>query len=743
MSSPHAKQTAKIIEGVVALCLGSADRVVWVDQADAAAFNDGQRLFLPVPTGQDEREYKLLLAMAFREVAKLQSCDSAKMASIAGELHACAGVLEDVRIKHVLGKEYLGTPAIFEEAAAIACDLLLSPDAAPLNPQSAVFMAVWGEAHAAMLGSDLARSTAQSLRANAEHGSDSQAIGAALTLAARAHLCDSTHEVVSLANDVLTALKLPEQKQEPQPEQQQEPGQQDEQSSAQGGEPQKADDAPTEGSNGAEGQDEPGQQHEQSGEQGDVPQEADDAANEGSSDAEGQDEPGQQDEQPSMQGDDPQGVDDAAAEGSSGASGQGHPGDESEGSDAGAEPGSVGDSSAEAGGQGEDGANGQSESTGQGGNPGEVGDSQGAPASSPDPLSEALARARGFDKARDVSEQASELGRVAKAAQEGGGEGAPDSEVLAAIREALNDPNNASAALEEVAMGHPGEITGQAEAGAALQSEVAAIEASAEDGAAELTQASAQWGGNELRGETYGAQDHRLSGIQSRLVTVMLRELQDKRRRPFQRGATGSRVATSHLWKLKALGDPRVFRKKTPVAGVDCAVAILLDSSGSMQDRMEPAVDVTYALALALQRIQGTQIAIDVFPGGHYQASHELLAFKENLHGARERLRAVEAGGGTPTGSALAARLPKLRAAKREKNHVWLITDGWPDPHEAVMAAGLIREMEAEGIDVFGIGIQANLSHLVPRSVTVSSVEELAGAIERLFKSEVVQRLAA
>jgi hypothetical protein len=68
-TSPRA--VMRIIEGIAAMCLGAAGNVIWVDETDAAAFSDGERLYLPRPLGFHEEEYALLLALALREVARI------------------------------------------------------------------------------------------------------------------------------------------------------------------------------------------------------------------------------------------------------------------------------------------------------------------------------------------------------------------------------------------------------------------------------------------------------------------------------------------------------------------------------------------------------------------------------------------------------------------------------------------------------------------------------------------------
>lgn len=68
-------------------------------------------------------------------------------------------------------------------------------------------------------------------------------------------------------------------------------------------------------------------------------------------------------------------------------------------------------------------------------------------------------------------------------------------------------------------------------------------------------------GGDELAVAEDNASRSLLDAVPARLVSVLLRELQDLKRRPFLRAASGAKVAASQVWKLKRLGDVRVFQE--------------------------------------------------------------------------------------------------------------------------------------------------------------------------------------
>jgi uncharacterized protein YegL len=682
MSSPDLKQVVRTIEGVVALCLGSSGRVVWVDQSDAAAFNDGDKVYLPAPTGSHPGEYDLLLAIALREVAKVSFSQAGHISGASNEAKPYAECVEEARLKKMLSVEYRGSPAIFDKAAGIAagifCDGASDGD---LLAAQANRLAVWGAAHDAVLGTSGSAEVVAQLRDLALKVTPAEQVDAAIELARDTSGTTSTEESVALGLRIAAALR--QQQPEPPPQEQpQEPPPQEQEQDAEGeagaNEPAAGDKSDDE-STGSPGDSQAGD---------DEPAEPQEGA------------PGN-DGATADEGDDAGDADGASSKGAGG--GQDKAGDGSGGGDsasgATAQPGdstSPGASSEEA--APEDGGDGQPDG---------------------DILSDALAKARGHKKARDVAAQAAELERAAQDGQDL--EELTESQVEA-LRAALDEPVE----------------PGQAVLVAAAQAGAADNEASEDC----LGDVSLQLGGNALA-EALPPGSNLLTGVPARLVSVLMREYQDKRRRPFQRGVSGQQIAVSQAWRLKAMGDVRVFRKRAPASGIDAAVSFLLDTSGSMDEvGIEAAAAVTYSMALAHQRIAGTQVSIDVFPG-RMSESEQMLGFKQNLRAAEDRLKAVVASGGTPTGSAIAKRLTLLLATRSVKKVMYVITDGRPDPGEMQLTRHLVRTASEAGVIMIGVGINADVRDLFPISCQVSGVADLADALERLFKTVLVDRLAA
>ncbi|WP_279473524.1 hypothetical protein [Aeromonas caviae] len=103
----------------------------------------------------------------------------------------------------------------------------------------------------------------------------------------------------------------------------------------------------------------------------------------------------------------------------------------------------------------------------------------------------------------------------------------------------------------------------------------------------------------------------------------------------------GKRFVTSRFNRFKQ-GDLRVYRSKARNLGIDSAIMVLLDLSGSMNCQEVVAKNACLALALAVQQIDGAVIGIQSF--GDWNV--DLLRFREDPATTSSRLDLICAGGG-------------------------------------------------------------------------------------------------
>lgn len=246
--------------------------------------------------------------------------------------------------------------------------------------------------------------------------------------------------------------------------------------------------------------------------------------------------------------------------------------------------------------------------------------------------------------------------------------------------------------------------------------------------------------GMSLAPQTTGglAIDTRLQGIQAKLATVLQRELQERRRRPRRLAFSGESIAAARYWRLEQLGDTRVFIKRKPVTGIDCAATIVIDSSISTKPFLHVSLEVAVAFSLALQRL-GVRTKVVRFPGVE-TVTETLQRFGEPARVCVKRIADVSAGGGTPMGAAAAMELPLLLEQRKLKHVMAFITDGQARDHELLRAT--LQSAADADVLVVGVGIGYDVSAYIPQSVRIQTVAELPAALERLFRESIGAVLA-
>lgn len=187
--------------------------------------------------------------------------------------------------------------------------------------------------------------------------------------------------------------------------------------------------------------------------------------------------------------------------------------------------------------------------------------------------------------------------------------------------------------------------------------------------------------------------------------------------------------------KLHSLitGNTKVFLRKGEKVGVNAAVHILIDSSGSMAGKeMLLASQACFAVASALQSIKGISVGVTTFPGervvydasqqAHWQTVTPILRHGEKMH-TRFAMSGV---GSTPLDAALWWTMQQLYPMPESRKMILIITDGCPDDSQLAKAA--ITEAVKLGLEVYGIGIvNTSILSLLPNtSSVINSIAELA-----------------
>ena len=197
-----------------------------------------------------------------------------------------------------------------------------------------------------------------------------------------------------------------------------------------------------------------------------------------------------------------------------------------------------------------------------------------------------------------------------------------------------------------------------------------------------------------------------------------------------QRRCSIGRRGTLHANSLHRLqvGNDRVFQKESVQLGLNTAVHILLDVSGSMAGApMSLANRACFAVATALSHIRDVNPAVTAFPA----VTETNSVFPIMRHGqAVPDIFDLRASGGTPLAGAVWWVLQTMLHLKERRKIILVITDGMPDNQLAANnAIGVAQEL---GFEVYGLGIRdEHITHLLPHTCRV--VNDLSDLVPSMF----------
>lgn len=207
---------------------------------------------------------------------------------------------------------------------------------------------------------------------------------------------------------------------------------------------------------------------------------------------------------------------------------------------------------------------------------------------------------------------------------------------------------------------------------------------------------------------------------------------------------TGRPVPTE-LWRLRT-GNANVFEIEEEGVDPDTAVMLLLDVSGSVRGAQLALIQMTaMAVTDALEGAHGVKTAVYAFPGanGDGRRVDQIKALDERAQSANSAIASLRADGGTPLAEALYAVGPELAASTHAGKVLFVVTDGKPDDEQAAREALLAAK--AQGIDVIGIGVRADVVPLFERGLRIEDIGELPRTLFAVLSERLEEqiRLAA
>jgi hypothetical protein len=201
----------------------------------------------------------------------------------------------------------------------------------------------------------------------------------------------------------------------------------------------------------------------------------------------------------------------------------------------------------------------------------------------------------------------------------------------------------------------------------------------------------------------------------------------------FQRNRKAGSINV-HALPSVAMGGERLFKRRQETEGIDSAVVIVLDVSGSMfedyqnnnAERMTAAIQTTSALLDTLHR---AGVATCVLTYGDSTAV--LKPWSMSHKKANDLMTRIQTGGGSNDYFAIRYGHGLLMQRREERKVMFVITDG--DGHRRY-AREQVKVGERLGITTIGVGIQHNVSGVFENNVHVATIADLGSASFKQIK---------
>lgn len=184
------------------------------------------------------------------------------------------------------------------------------------------------------------------------------------------------------------------------------------------------------------------------------------------------------------------------------------------------------------------------------------------------------------------------------------------------------------------------------------------------------------------------------------------------------------RTGSLNVRALHTVGhNDRLFKRRFETAGVDSAVVIVLDVSGSMfnkdmpNSRMNHAVQCTYALLDTLSKA-GVATSVVTFSGRVSVLKPWDMPYRKS----KPLLECVNPHGSTNDYKALSFAHRMLYGRDEQRKVAFVITDGGGD-NDACKEQALTGERL--GVTTIGVGIMEDVSYIFKNAVTVNKLEDL------------------
>lgn len=197
------------------------------------------------------------------------------------------------------------------------------------------------------------------------------------------------------------------------------------------------------------------------------------------------------------------------------------------------------------------------------------------------------------------------------------------------------------------------------------------------------------------------------------------------------------RLHTHSLYRT-SVHNPKIFCRESVKRGMNTAVHILLDASGSMDgERLSIARQACFALGKVLSEMKDVNPAITVFPAN---SENDNSVYPLLWHGQKLTDATVQYGrGGTPLAPALWWTMREMLFLKENRKIIFIITDGRPDSCETTK--DVLEQAEKFGFEVYGIGIKdTSIKDFLPEtSAVIMQLGELVPTVFTMLQKALLK----
>jgi len=195
----------------------------------------------------------------------------------------------------------------------------------------------------------------------------------------------------------------------------------------------------------------------------------------------------------------------------------------------------------------------------------------------------------------------------------------------------------------------------------------------------------------------------------------------------FQMGRKSGKINTSALASIST-GNVHVFKRHHEEGGINSAVTIVLDASGSMdeKDKDQLAIETTYALYETLSQ---ANVAVQVVTFDSFTSV--LVPFNTPVIKAKNIMRRFETGGSTNDYFAIRFAHEQLLARPETRKVAFVLTDG---QGHVDYVKKQIEQGNRSGITTVGVGIGVDVSSVYDKHVNIMQIKELATASFKQIK---------